>query len=285
MKPYHLFPHAQCRHFINDPHVGFQLLSIHKGETNKDNDTCFHNIIFILEGELLFSYDDFLNKHFQKGDIIFIPQASNRYREALQDSYVLILIFDSQIESLCDTCAISQLMNNVTPVEYDFCGLQMTESIWKFAHLMELYIHKDIRCGFLHRTKQKELFVLLQYCYTKEQILKLFYPIIGLFNFKSWVLANYSPQTSITELAKKQNMTVKSFSRRFKKEFNDTFRNWALSQKVKHIKHRLSIPGTTFNDIIRDFNFSDLRCFYNFCKEQYGCTATELLAQIREQLM
>lgn len=66
MKPYHLFPHAQCRHFINDPHVGFQLLSIHKGETNKDNDTCFHNIIFILEGELLFSYDLFLINIFKR---------------------------------------------------------------------------------------------------------------------------------------------------------------------------------------------------------------------------
>lgn len=283
MNQHHLFPHAQCRHFASDFQVGFKLTSLQKGETSRENDTKFHNMIFILEGELLVSYDDFINRNFQKGDMLFIPQASNRYGEALKDSRMLILAFNSQVESLCDTCSISQLANHAPPTEYDFTALRMTEHMWKFVRLMESYISKNISCAYLHKTKQCELFVLLQHCYTKEQILKLFHPAIGLFNFKSWVLENYQPQLSITELAKKQNMTTKSFSRRFKKEFQDNFRHWALNQKAKHIKHRLSIPGTTFSDIIRDFNFSDLRCFYNFCKEQYGCTATELMAQIRQQ--
>lgn len=283
MNSHHLFPHAQCRHFISDYHIGFNLLSLEKGEVSKENDTRYHNIIFVLEGELLFSYDEFLNRRFRKGDIFFVPQASTRYGEAIQSCYLLVLVFDSHIDSLCDACSISRLMNDVTPVDYDFSALPMTESLWEFARLMQSYIGSDMRCGFLHRIKQHELFVLFQYCYTKEQILKLFYPAIGLFDFRSWVLANYHPQLSIVELAKKQNMTAKSFSRKFKKEFHDTFRNWTLRQKAKHIRHRLSIPGTTFSDIIRDFNFSDIRCFYNFCKEQYGCTATELVSQIREK--
>lgn len=285
MKSHQLFSHSQCKYFISNYQIGFHLLSLPKGEICQNNDSKYHNIVFILDGELLFSYNEFVNRHFQKGDILFIPQTSIRNGKALKDASILILTFDSHIESLCDNCSISKLMNDTTPIEYTFNALQMTELIWRFAHLMESYITKEIHCAHLHKIKQSELFVLLQYCYTKEQILGLFYPIIGSFNFKSWVLENYRLQSSITELAQKQNMTPKSFSRKFKKEFQNTFRNWSLHQKAIHIKHRLSLPDTTFSDIIRDFNFSDLRCFYNFCKEQYGCTATELVSQIRRQLV
>ena len=279
----HVFPHIQCKYFINEYYIGFRLVSPRKGETYEGKKFDFHSIVFMLEGETLFSYDEFLNRHFKKGDLFFTPQASAMYGIALEDSRMLVLTFNTHVDSLCDICSLTNYIKLRSPIKYTFNALPMTPTIWQFAHLMEEYIRMDMRCGFLHKLKQKELFVLLQYCYTEEQVLELFYPALGIINFRSWVLENYKPDRSLAELADMYNMTAKTFSRKFQKEFQTTFRTWVLQQKAKHIKLKLSMPGTTFNDIVREFNFSDLHHFYRFCKEQFGYTATQLLSIIRSE--
>ena len=279
----HVFPHMQCRYYISEYYIGFRLVSPRKGETYEGKKFKFHSLVFMLEGETLFSYDNYLNRHFKKGDLFFTPQASTMYGVALEDSYMLVLTFSSHVESLCDLCSLTNYAKLRGPINYNFDALPITPTLWNFARLMEEYIHQEMRCSYLHQLKQKELFILLQYCYTEEQVLSLLYPALGLLNFKSWILENYNPDRSMSELAAMYNMTPKSFSRKFKSEFNMTFRKWIIEQKAKHIKLKLSMPKTTFNDIVREFNFADLHHFYRFCKEQYCCTAKNLVAQIRNQ--
>lgn len=278
----HLFPHVQCKYFINEYHIGFILLPLLKGETYEGENLKYHNIVFLLEGKLQFSCNEYLNRYFEKGDLFFTSQASNVYAHVLEDARLLVLTFNSQMDSLCDMCSLMNYVKQGMLINYDFKPLPMTSSMWNFALLMEEYINKDMKCAFLHQLKQKELFVLFQYCYTEEEILELFYPAIGMVDFKAKVLEDYSLDKSLVDLAEMYHMTPKTFSRRFKKEFNMTFRKWVVLQKAKRIKLKLSTPGTTFNDIVRDFNFADSHHFYRFCKEQYGCTATKFVAQLRD---
>lgn len=213
--------------------------------------------------------------------MFFLPHASSVHSEVLVDSKFVTLTFDANIESLCDACSLINYVKLKDEIIYDFAALQMSQDVLNVVQQVEKYISMDMKCAFMHKLKQQELFLLFQYCYTKEQIINLFYPIIGMFDFKSWVLENHQINMSLESLASKYNLNPKSFSRKFSNELGISFRKWSLQQKAKHILLRLSVQGTTFSDIVREFNFSDQRCFYTFCKEQYGCTATELLKKIR----
>lgn len=279
----HSFPHAQCKYYIDEYYIGFRMVSPRKGDMYEGKKFEFHTLVFILEGEVMFSYNEYLNRHFRRGDIFFVPQASDMYGEALEDALILVLTFNTHLDYLCEACSLTNYIGIRDVEDYDFTPLPMTDTVWNYVRLVGEYIEKDMRCAFLHRIKQSELFVLLQYCYSEEDLLRLFYPALGISDFRSWVLENYKRGMSVAELANRYNMEAKTFSRRFTKEFGITPRTWVLRQKAKHILLKLSMPGTTVNDIITEFDFANQSYFYTFCKEQYGCTVTDLLRKIRDE--
>ncbi len=279
----HTFPHIQCKYYTNEYSIGFRLVSQSKGDTFRRSMLDFHILVFMLEGKILFSYDEYINRYMRKGDLFFVPHAAEIYEEALEDSRMLVLTFNLHLDLLCEACSLTNYVKQRSWSDYDFAPVPMVGLIKDFALSMEKYIQADMCCAFLHQSKQRELFVLLQYCYTEEQVLNLFYPALGERSFKSWVLDNYKQGMSITELAKRRNMTHRTFARRFKEKFGETPRDWILKQKAKQILLRLSIPETTVNDVIMEFDFANQTYFYTFCKKQYGCTVTELLHKMQEE--
>lgn len=278
----HTFPHAECKYHINEYYIGFRMITPRKGDTYAGRKSEFQSLIFLLEGEVEFSYDDFLNHIFRKGDMFFVPQGAHMYGTSLADSHMMVLTFNNNIDSLCDNCTLSNYIKHTTPIDYDFRALKMNNTLLNFVRNMEEYINNNMRCAYLHKLKQRELFILMQYCYTRQQILELFFPVVGSgTDFRSWVLENYKIDVSMRELAQRCNMYEKTFSRKFKREFGTSFRDWMLKQKAKQVKLKLSIPRTTFSDIVREYKFADMSHFYRFCKEQYGCTAIEFQKTLR----
>lgn len=274
---------SNCRHYIPDYNVGFKIVTPKKGEHYEGRKIENHSLIFMLEGEVVFSYNDYLNRHFVKGDIFFVPQAAEMYTTALADSRILVLTFNQRTESLCDRCRISQESRYIPEIRYDFRPLVITDTLYTFIALMEEYIEKQIRCSYLHELKQKELFVLMGAEYSTRDLVELFYPVSGgNVDFKSRILENYHSDIEVAELAKRFGMSYSAFLRRFKKEFGETVQEWILQQKAKHIKLKISIPGTNISDIIQEFNFSDVSHFVKFCRKYYDCTPSELIKSIRE---
>lgn len=273
-----------CMHFIPDYDIGFKIVAPRKGEHYDGRKYEIHTLVFLLNGEIEFSYDDFLNRRFIKGDIFFVPQSVEMYGTAIIDAKMLVLTFNNSVDSLCDRCRLHQGSKYITDIDYDFRSLRITDALYGFAELMEEYIKKDIKCRFLHGLKQKELFVIMGAEFSDRDLAELFYPIVGgSDDFKTRIIENYRYGLDVNELAGKFGMSYTPFLRRFKREFNETVQEWMLKQKAKHIKLRLSIPTTTISDIIKTFNFTDASHFVRFCRKYYGCTPTELLNSVRNK--
>ena len=146
-----------------------------------------------------------------------------------------------------------------------------------------LLVAKKMPCDYLYDLKQKELFIILTYNYTRKELAEFFYPVLGYgTSFKQRFQAIYKNGLSISEIASKMNMSLRTFSRKFYVEFGEPARYWLLKQKAKNIKLKLSIPGTTISDIILEFDFTDMSHFTKFCKHFYDCTPAELMRQIKE---
>lgn len=271
-----------CQHYTPDYNIGFKVITPRKGERYEGRKFAHHCIVFMLEGEVLFSYNDFLNHHFRKGDLLFLPQSAEMHGESLEDSKMLILNFNNRVKNLCDNCCIPNHTKMLESIQYDFRPLKLTHTMLMFAELMENYLATNVKCSYLHDLKQKELFVVMGSNYTQRDLLELFYPIAGgSIDFRSRVLENYNNEISVYKLSQKFGMSYTNFLRKFKIEFGESVQDWMLKQKAKHIKLRLSIPTTTIADIIREFGFTDASHFTKYCRKQFGCTPTELIKQIR----
>lgn len=271
-----------CQHYTPDYNIGFKIITPRKGERYEGRRFAHHCIVFMLEGEVIFSYNDFLNHHFKKGDLLFLPQSAEMHGEALEDTKMLILNFNNRVKNLCENCCIPNHTKKLETIHYDFRPLKLTHTMFMFAELMENYLITNVKCSYLHELKQKELFVVMGSNYTQRDLLELFYPIAGgNIDFRSRVLENYNNEISVYELAQKFGMSYTNFLRKFKIEFGESVQDWMLKQKAKHVKLRLSIPTTTIADIIREFGFTDASHFTKYCRKQFGCTPTELIKQIR----
>ena len=278
----------KCMRFQSE--TGFRLISLVKGDYIAANNIEFCNLVFVLDGEVEFSSCDFLRQRFKQDDFFFLPHAIDIYGTAVVDSRVLLLTFGNRVELPCDNCTLYSYVKsyNYTKEEINiFRPLQVTSQIKLFEEQMISYLlaAKKIPCDYLYDLKQKELFIILTYNYTRKELAEFFYPVLGYgTSFKQRFQAIYKNGLSISEIASMMNMSLRTFSRKFYIEFGEPARYWLLKQKAKNIKLKLSIPGTTIFDIILEFDFTDMSHFTKFCKHFYNCTHAELMRQIKEDV-
>ncbi|MDR1500555.1 MAG: helix-turn-helix transcriptional regulator [Tannerellaceae bacterium] len=111
----------------------------------------------------------------------------------------------------------------------------------------------------------------------------LFYPIIGKsFDFRTLIMDNYLKIHHVDELAHLSGMGRTNFDSKFKEEFGTSPHQWIMKQKAKHVRNGLAEPDATFSDIMRKYNFNSATHFTRFCKQQFGCTPTDMVRQLRE---
>lgn len=274
--------HKHCPHYTPDYDIDFKIVTPKQGDIYEGHKYDNHSLVFLLEGETEFSYNDFLNRRFKPGDLFFIPQASEMYGIAITDAKMLFLTFNNRLETLCDKCITLKHPIHTAKINYDFRPLKITEMLYLFAHQMEMYIARGIKCNRFNELKQKELFLVLEAEFPKIELLELFYPVSGgSIDFKTRIMENYSYGLGVNQLAEKFGMSYSPFLRKFKSEFGMPAQEWMLKEKAKHIKLRLSIPSTKVPDIVREFKFTDLPHFTRFCRKQYGCTPNELKESLK----
>lgn len=281
------FLHNECSYYITEYYIGFRHVAPHKGDYYASKRYNYNTLVFVLEGEIEFSYNEYVGRRFKKGDLIFIPHASELFGTALTDANMLVLTYDIAAQSYLSNCELSQrkfIIEGIDKVHYDFKPLQMNEDIILFAKLIIAYINCDYHCMLLHEIKQKELFIIMQYAYTHKEMMEFFYPIIGEdIPFRTKVMKLAHQQLTVEEFAEKLHMSPRNFTRKFNAEFGETVFKWMLKRKVAQIRLRLLQPDVSITDIIEDFKFADTSHFYRFCKTYFGYTSKELLHQLRCQ--
>lgn len=274
--------HTSCGNYVSDNNSGFKLITPLKGDMITHKDISSSHIVFLLEGELEISCNEFTNRLFKKGTMIFLPQSSDVYLRAITACKVVVHVLDSRTTNLCDKQTLNQYARSCAEVDYDFKGLKFRRPLTEFLDLLTIYLAAKVNCAHLHEIKQKELFIVFRTAYMKEELVEFFYPILGFdIDFRARVLEAYGMGASIEELAKTLSMHEKTFTSKFSKEFGISYHQWVLKQKAKHIQHKLALPHTKIKDMIREFGFSDSSHFNRFCKKQFNCTPTELLGQMR----
>ena len=272
--------HLSCKHYVSDYSCGFVHRNIKSGD-HVDLADRFNHLIFVLEGAVIVSYDEFANRHFKKGDVFFIPRTAETKFTVVEDSKLTVCVFDA-IRGICEKFNLHSCWSICKDMKYDFRPVRIIPQIEAFLDQIIYYLGQGLKCEHFYELKTQEIFLILRWFYTKEQLSLLFYPIIGQsLDFKGFVLDNHLKVKNINDLSNLSMMGRSSFDIKFKKEFGMPPGEWLLKQKAKHIKIHMAIPGVTISDLLIKFDFNSATHFTRFCKQHFGCTPSKMMATLQ----
>jgi AraC-like DNA-binding protein len=90
-------------------------------------------------------------------------------------------------------------------------------------------------------------------------------------SFQEAVIANYPDAKNVSELAKKCNYDcLKTFTRHFKKHFNQTPYQWMLDRKMEEVQHLVLESDLSISDIAKICGFNNLTHLVNAYSSKFG---------------
>lgn len=151
--------------------------------------------------------------------------------------------------------------------------LAPSDIISRFIDSLEFYFENPVLVNSdILELKIKELILLLIQSKNVDSILEL---ITDLYSAKTVTLKKvielhlYS-NLSIEELARLSNLSLTSFKREFKKEFNDSPANYINAKKLQKARELLSITDMSISEIAYETGFNDPLYFSRIFKKKTG---------------
>ncbi|MDR1920000.1 MAG: helix-turn-helix transcriptional regulator [Tannerellaceae bacterium] len=271
MKPTNLKGQVDKKYLLSDFNIEFHLRQERKDKTIQIKERHLNHILFLLEGEINISYHEFRNHLCKSGEMIFIPQDSIAIAEAYTEINYLLLSFNNQI-ILHEDLDWNELR------EFDgerdvFHKLDIRPPLKDVIDSVVYYQKNKIVCPYLDEVKEKELFLMLKVFYSKQEVARFLKPLLKQdMDFKAYVIKHYINAKNVEELAKLCDLSVRSFTRKFKVHFDDSPYRWILRQKANQIKMLLADKKISMQAIIKEYGFSSPAHFTTYCKKQFGMT-------------
>jgi AraC-like DNA-binding protein len=159
----------------------------------------------------------------------------------------------------------------------EVCPLQVSEYLKRYlVHLTE-FLDNEFACVYYLKLKHIELFHYLSLDYSKQELAKLFAPVINsdiIFAIK--VIENYQHVGSIENLAEEMNYSQTDFKRHFMKVFGKSPYRWMYHKKAEQVYHTIICSRKTFKQLAVDLGFSSQSHLNNFCKQVFNASPSEI---------
>lgn len=274
--------HQSCKNYQVEIDTGFKYLEVPPGTHVYEPKLQYNNVVILIEGECIISCNQYDNRKISSSEMVLLP------RGALVDAYTqkdckLLLFSFGMVRNVCDVNMLQSYYDLCNDVHYDFTPLEIRHPLNEFIDLLVFCLKSGMNCAHLHEIKHKEFFLYLRGFYTKEEIVQLFFPIMGKkLKFKDMVLKNYSKAENVEELIKLLKMSKNAFYAKFSKEFGMSPRQWMLKQIRHQVFIKAAIPNITIKELMDLFNFDSPVQFNRFCMREFNCTPGELIKQQQE---
>ena len=254
-----------------DPKTAFTYYEVEAGKEIKNLDIPLNYIIFVLGGALEISCNEFENRRFKSGEMVFILRASSVHIRASKKSKLYIFYFDTLLSS-SDRQLFKTYLPDVEKVVYDFRPISIPEPVSLFLRQTICLQQQKVDCINFNSLKHCEFFLLLHHFCPREDFVMFLSPLIGRsLSFRTRVLEKYTNLSSgrVTELADLVGMGRKSFDKHFREEFGISPAKWMQVEKAKHLRLFLTEPGITISDAMDKFYFNSPSHFNRFCHKYF----------------
>lgn len=268
--------HLRCINYDRGANPVIEIASVKKNEL-WENLPLGNKLIFLLSGEISFSFGKYINCRTGEKGIMYLPAGHKFICRALEDSKLIIISIQGHTY-FCEDYHFKDLEKNTLNV-FD-CSksavekpviLEINEVMDKYLDILLQYLDAGAKCKAFYIIKIKELFYIFRWFYPKETLVDFFqYSLKGGTQFASYIMDTWSKYKSVGELAEAMNYTVSGFEKRFKRVFGVSPYKWMVNQKAEKVFHQVRTTDLTFKQISSNFGFTSLSRFNDFCKANFG---------------
>lgn len=238
--------------------------------------TTYNKILFLLDGELKYSFNEYKERNIVKNKMMTIPSNTHLNIEASKDSRFIVFRLRTKVQ-LCDAYSIEKLLYDIDGEVVEATPLDIREPISSYLSTLNMHISHGLKCIYFFQIKVQELFFLLRAYYPKNNLACLFKPLMDNNTaFSDFVLTNYKKTKSVKELAELANYSLSGFQKHFKKAFGVSAYQWINEQRSKSVLHELNNSEKPLKEISDNYGFSSPSHFNDFCKSQFGATPGEI---------
>ncbi|HCO68070.1 MAG TPA: AraC family transcriptional regulator [Dysgonomonas sp.] len=231
-----------------------------------------NTLLFVLEGELVFSFGKNTDKKVTQGKIALIPSGSQFKSVAKKETKLFVVKVPPNVQ-LCDRYSLEQLLHESDKDEVDLHFLDINGVMQDYLRMLNACIQEGLKCTLFFELKIKELFYIFRGFYTKDQLYSFFYPLLSNdLTFSDFVHKNYHKVKTVKELAALANYSLSGFVKRFKKVFGVSAYQWMKEQKANLIYHEINNMTKALKEISFEYGFSSPAHFNDFCKAHFGDT-------------
>ncbi len=266
----------KCPNYNGESRLGFKVLQRVKGHKKDDIEVVNSSILFIVEGEVLLTYNNNFEVKLSAGQFVFLPQGTRLALTALEDIKLVRCWFDIYLMQ-CDYFRLDMLEPYIDESQKKYFPLTYNESIRMYLELIEKYLGDGFICSCLYKYKHQELFFLLRAFFSKGELATFFAPALGEDMFFINSVLKYYPQVqNVADLANKMNYSLSGFRKKFEKSVGQSAFSWLQDKRSDSILNDLNENKMTNKDIIDKYDFSSDARFYEFCKRIYGKTPSQI---------
>lgn len=86
----------------------------------------------------------------------------------------------------------------------------------------------------------------------------------------TWALANLDRELTVAGLAKKANMSTRTFARKFVEETGATPLAWVLTQRLRHAQNLLETTSKSYEQIVSEAGFSSIETMRHHFRQALG---------------
>ncbi|MDR2652990.1 MAG: helix-turn-helix transcriptional regulator [Prevotellaceae bacterium] len=262
--------HLSCYLYDNNKDPIIQYFKLEKNELFITKGTT-NQIIFLLHGNVTFSYGRHLNVEFKESHFLLFPHGFKCAMKIKEDSTLLVV--NLLKINFCNHFSLEMLYKLNKDIKMDSTpySLKINSVINDFLKNLIDTMSDGLKCAYLHELKQKELLYYMRAYYPKKDLFSFFVPILSDdIVFSEMIYKNLDRVKTITELANIVNYSVSGFKKRFVKVFGESPYHWILKEKAKKIYYEINCSQKSFKEISIEFDFSSSAHFDKFCKKEFG---------------
>jgi AraC-like DNA-binding protein len=244
-------------------------------------------LVILLKGELRFSYSLYSEVSMRSKQMFFLPVGHEISLFAKEASRLVLIRLDHKIH-FCDSFRMEQLtscIQAINPIGKDLTApyfLPVKAIFRSILQQVQEVSGAGYNCCLYFRKKTEELFMMMRFCYTRQQLACFFNEIVhpdSHFAYK--VVHNYSRYPTLPRLARFMGLAPSSFDRRFKKIFGQSCYKWMNQRRKQDIYHAITVDNENFKELSIRLGFSSPIVFNDYCKRHFKDTPGKIRQKVR----
>jgi len=188
-----------------------------------------------------------------------------------QETHVVILKFISIVFGY--SVSFFQELAEEKTGTYEFTILPINNNLNDLLSLVSNFLNKGFGNDHFHKYTNGLLHVILRNSYSKEDLIKIYYNIVGKkIDFRNKVLQSYPKAHSVKEFAELMGMSRSAFVKSFTDEFGTNAKSWLAQKKKEFIRLNLSDPNITVKSLMFRCGFDTPSNFTRYFQQNFKCT-------------